>query len=217
MTPMIALLVICNLILKKDMKTLFFVILCSSMAKYTIGQDLFIQKGNKAIAEKNYVLAEEIYRDAIQSDTSRLDYQNQLALSLLKQEKHGEAQIILDKILLLDSVNVAASWYSGINYWTNLKGDLRKAVFYFERVLPFFDEKHGQYFSANWFIGKAYRRLWKSEGLYFHEVSRMIECYSKYLELQPNAKDAREISEYIEYIKSVRPSDNVEKWMHIGG
>jgi hypothetical protein len=77
-----------------------------------------------------------------------------------------------------------------------------------------FKRKSGSYYSANWFIGRSYQILLQSDGLTYLEVSRMLDCYSIYLRLQPHADDALSISSYVRHIKSIRPSDNVEKWIN---
>ena len=75
-------------------------------------------------------------------------------------------------------------------------------------------ETQGQYYSANWFIGRSYQVLLQSDGLTYDEVSRMLQCYETYVQLQPNANDAAKISAYVQHIKDIRPSDNVKKWIN---
>lgn len=180
----------------------------------SFGQTNYLDKGNQQLNNKDFVGAEQTFREAIKSDSSNVIYQNQLALSLMKQKKHNEAQKILNKILLVDSSNIGALWYAGTNAFIDKNADLRLAVKYFEKVLPLLNEKQGQYYSANWFIGRSYQLLLQSNGLSYNEVSRMLDCYSTYLRLQPNANDAANISAYVQHIKAIRPSDNVEKWIN---
>jgi len=135
-------------------------------------------------------------------------------LSLIKQKKHVEAQKLLDKVLAVDSNNIGALWYAGTNNYLDKSADLRTAIKYFEKVLPLLKETQGQYYSANWFIGRSYQVLLQSDGLTYNEVSRMLQCYETYVRLQPNANDAAKISAYVQHIKSIRPSDNVKKWIN---
>jgi len=109
--------------------------------------------------------------------------------------------------------NIGANWYSGIGNFKNAKD--RKAIENFERVLPLLDKSSGQYFSANWFIGKCYSNLLRTVGLTYTETDRMFECYEEYIRLQPNAKDSKEIREYVDRKKKRRPSDNVKKWIDL--
>jgi len=189
--------------------TLLFILVQSSF-----GQTNYFDKGNQQLSDEDFVAAEQTFREAIKSDSTNVIYQNQLALSLIKQNKHAEAQKILDKVLAADSTNIAALWYAGTNNYLDKSADLRKAIKYFEKVLLLLKETQGQYYSANWFIGRSYQILLQSDGLTYDEVSRMLECYETYVRLQPNANDAAKISAYIQHIKNVRPSDNVKKWIN---
>jgi len=196
------------------MKLFLFTTLLFFLVSNSYGQTNYLDNGNQQLNDNDFVAAEQTFRDAIKSDSSNLIYQNQLALSLMKQKKHGEAQKILDKILRLDSNNIGALWYSGTNNFLDKTSDPRLTIKYFEKVLPLLDESQGQYFSANWFIGKSYHVLLQSDGLTYDEVSRMLECYSTYVKLQPNANDAAKISVFVQHIKDIRPPDNVKKWIN---
>ena len=196
------------------MKQFIITTLLFLFVQISFGQTNYLDKGNQQLNNEDFVAAEQIFRDAIKSDSSNLIYQNQLALSLMKQDKHSEAQKILDKILLVDSTNVGALWYAGTNNYLDKNADLRLSIKYFEKVLALLNEKQGQYYSANWFIGRSYQILLQSDGLTYNEVSRMLACYSTYLRLQPNAIDAAKISAYVQHIKDIRPSDKVEKWIN---
>ena len=132
----------------------------------------------------------------------------------MEQGKHKESQEVLDLVLLKDSNNVAALWYAGMNNFQDEKADLRKAIYYFEKVMPLLSEKQGQYYSANVLIGQSYRILLQTEGLSYNEVSRMLDCYSTYLRLQPNADDSKDILAFVNHISQIRPPANVKKWIN---
>lgn len=189
--------------------TLFFI-----LTQVSFGQTDYMNKGNQQLGDEDFVGAEQTFREAIKSDSSNLIYQNQLALSLIKQKKHVEAQKLLDKVLAVDSNNIGALWYAGTNNYLDKSADLRTAIKYFEKVLPLLKETQGQYYSANWFIGRSYQVLLQSDGLTYDEVSRMLQCYETYVRLQPHANDAAKISAYVQHIKDVRPPDNVKKWIN---
>ena len=197
------------------MKQLLISILFLFLVNTSFGQTDYLNKGNQQLNDEDFVGAEQTFRDAITTDSSNLIYQNQLALSLLKQKKHSEAQKILDKVLTIDRANIGALWYAGTNNYLDKNSNLRIAIEYFERVLPLLKETQGQYYSANWFIGRSYQVLLQSDGLTYGEVSRMLECYTTYVRLQPNANDAAKISAYVQHIKNIRPPDNVKKWINI--
>jgi tetratricopeptide (TPR) repeat protein len=190
------------------LKLLFFALLFA-----TYGQDNYLESGNKFLNNGEFDKAEKIFREGIKSDSSNLVYQCQLGLTLIQQKKYTEAKITLDKILEKDSINVAAIWYSGIGNFKNEQ--YKEAIIHFEKALSVFDKNSGQYYTANWFIGKSYSTLLKTDGLSYQETDRMFECYEEYLRLQPNANDAAKIREYVNRKKKRRPPSNVLKWMDL--
>lgn len=121
---------------------------------------------------------------------------------------------LLDKFLTADSTDVGTLMFAGINSFSDKNPDLRTAIKYFEKALPLLKETQAQFYSANWYIGRSYQILLQSDGLTYNEVSRMLDCYSTYLRLQPKADDAAKISSYIQHIKEIRPPDNVKKWIY---
>jgi tetratricopeptide (TPR) repeat protein len=190
------------------LKLLFFALLFA-----TYGQDNYLESGNKFLNNGEFDKAEKIFREGIKSDSSNLVYQCQLGLTLIQQKKYTDAKITLDKILEKDSSNVAAIWYSGIGNFKNEQ--YKEAITHFEKALSVFDKNSGQYYTANWFIGKSYSTLLKTDGLSYQETDRMFECYEEYLRLQPNANDAAKIREYVNRKKKRRPPSNVLKWMDL--
>ncbi|HLP39498.1 hypothetical protein [Lacibacter sp.] len=179
----------------------------------SFGQDNYLEKGNAFLNNGKFEKAEKTFREGIKLDSTNLIYQCQLGLTLIEQKKFSEAENILEKILTSDSNHVGAIWYSGIGHFKN--GQDRKAIMRFEKALTLLDKKSGQYYGANWFIGKSYSILLKTEGLSYEETDRMFECYEEYLRLQPNADDAAQIKEYVERKKKRRPPSNVLKWVDL--
>ena len=179
----------------------------------TFGQDTYLDKGNSYLNNEQYDKAEQTFREAIKSDTTNLIYQCQLGLTLIQAKKYADGEQVLDKVLKTDPNNVAAIWYSGIGNFYNAQD--RQAINRFEKALTLLDKKSGQYYSANWFIGKCYSNLLKTDGLTYTETDRMFECYEEYLKLQPNAEDAPKIKEYVERKKKRRPPSNVKVWVDL--
>ena len=196
------------------MKRLFIAIIILSFFRISFAQTNYLEKGNKYLNEEKYHEAENTFREAIKSDSSNLVYQCQLAFALIEQNKHTEAQKLIDKVLLKDSNNVGALWYGGMNSYLDKGADIRQGIKYFEKVIPLLKETQGQYYSANWFIGRSYQILLQTDGLSYDEVSRMLDCYSTYLRLQPDADDAAKITAFVQHIKNIRPSENVKKWIN---
>ena len=177
------------------------------------GQDSFLSKGNDFLNNGDFKKAEKTFRKAIKTEPTNLIYQCQLGLTLIKQKKFADAETILATVMQTDSNNFASYWYSGIGNFQN--GQDRKAIIKFEKALTLIDKNSGQYFSANWFIGKSYSILLRTDGLSYKETDRMFECYEEYLRLQPEAQDAGKIREYVERKKKRRPSDNVLNWVDL--
>jgi tetratricopeptide (TPR) repeat protein len=194
----------------------YFLIILVPMLLTTssFSQSSYLEIGNQQLNKKDFVSAEPTFREAIKSDSLNHIYYNQLALTLIMQKKHGDAQEIIDKVLTVDTTNLGALWYGGINNFQDKNSDLRLAIRFFEKVMPLLNENEGQYYSANWFIGRSYQILLQSDGLAYDEVSRMLDCYSTYVRLQPNAEDAAKTLNFVEHIKSVRPPNNVKKWIN---
>ena len=179
----------------------------------TFGQDKYLNDGNKFLNNGEFDKAEKTFRQGIEYDSTNLIYQCQLGLTLIQQKKYSDAEAILDKILKIDSNNIAAIWYSGVGNFKN--GQDRKAIIRFEKALTLLDKSSGQYYSANWFIGKSYSILLRTDGLSYQEADRMFECYEEYLRLLPNADDAAQIREYVDRKKKRRPTSDVLKWVDL--
>ena len=194
-------------------KTIITTLIFFAIVVTTFGQDKYLDDGNTFLKNGEFEKAEKTFKDAIKSDSLNFIYQCQLGLTLIQQKKYLDAEITLDKVLQTDSNNIAAIWYSGIGNFKN--GQDKKAIIHFEKALILLDKSKGQYYSANWFIGKCYSILLKTDGLLYQETDRMFECYEAYLILQPNAKDAAQIREYVDRKKQRRPSNNVLKWVDL--
>ncbi|GAB2864589.1 tetratricopeptide repeat protein [Hymenobacter ruber] len=189
-------------------------LLTASFSQTVFGQTNYLANGNKYLANEKYSAAERVFREAVKADSSNLIYQCQLALSLTQQSKYEEANHVIDKVLSKDPSNIGALWYGGVNGFSNEKAEFRKTISYFERVLPLLKENQGQFYSANWFIGKSYQNLLQTTGISYDEASRMLECYALYVRLQPNAEDASKIAAFVQHIKEIRPPNNVKLWVN---
>src|SRR6186713_2384005 len=116
------------------------------------GQASYLEKGNSFLNNGDFDGAEKAFREGIKADPNDLILQCQLGLTLIQKGRYEDAELLLKKVLEKDPDNIGANWYSGIGNYKNAKD--RKAIEHFERVLLLLDKSKGQYFSANWFIGK---------------------------------------------------------------
>lgn len=179
----------------------------------SFAQDTFLDKGNFYLNNDQFDKAEQTFRGAIKSDSTNLIYQCQLGLTLIQAKKYADGEKVLNKVLETDNNNVAAIWYSGIGNFYNALD--RQAINRFEKALTMLDKKSGQYYSANWFIGKCYSNLLKTSGLTYTETDRMFDCFEEYIKLQPNAEDVPKIKEYVERKRKRRPPSNVKVWVDL--
>ena len=93
-----------------------------------------------------------------------------------------------------------------LSAWINQDNDTENTIMY----------KGIATFGAGGYLEWWFEVWWGDVGLLIYdETDRMFECYDEYLRLQPNAKDANEIKEYVERKKKRRPSDNVKKWIDL--
>lgn len=195
--------------MKDKMKKLLLILLFSS--GWFFSQNYF-DEGNHLLSENKFAEAEEMFQKGIKQEPDNLIFKSQLALSLMNQSKNDQAERIIVEILKTDPSFAAALWYGGINNFSKNKPDFRKAISYFEKSYDLIDKNSAQYFGVNFFIGKSYHNLLYTEGLSYDEVSRMLETYKKYVELQPDAEDAEAIKSFIQKIEKSRPGKNVKKW-----
>tara|TARA_R110002073_G_scaffold336489_1_gene533964 strand:- start:367 stop:954 length:588 start_codon:yes stop_codon:yes gene_type:complete len=195
------------------MKIILSALFIVTLSFYSHAQEDYLDKGNSYLNSGEFEKAKNTFEAGIKAEPENLIFQCQLGLTLIEQKEFKAAEETLENVLKIDSTNVAAIWYSGIG---NFKGGLeRNAIERFEKALTSLDENRGQYFAANWFIGKSYSALLRSEGLTYKETDRMFECYEEYLRLQPNADDAEKIREYVTRKKKRRPPSNVKKWVDL--
>jgi len=181
------------------------------VSQLSFGQENFLEKGNALMQQGKNKEAQEIFEKALKEEPHNLLYKNQIALSLINQRKNDDAEIIIQEVLKIDSLNVASLWYGGINNFMAENRSFRKAIGYFEKAFNLIDKNSSQFFGVNYFIGKSYRNLLYSEGISYQETDRMLETYRKYIELQPNADDYQETVNFIKYIEEKRPPKNVQK------
>ena len=198
---------------QNEMKIFLSTLLFFTLTFCSFAQQDYLDEGNSYLNSGEFEKAKEIFEAGIKDNPENLIYKCQLGLTLIQLKEFNAAEKILEEVLEVDSTIVGAIWYSGIGNFRG--GQERKAIERFEKALALLDKNSGQYFSANWFIGKSYSILLRTEGLTYDETDRMFECYKEYLRLQPNADDAEKISEYVERKMKRRPSDNVELWVDL--
>ena len=126
-------------------------------------QDSLLTRGNDFLNSGQLDTAAATFRAAIKANPTNLLYRNQLALTLIQQKKYTDAQLVLNKVLLKDSNNVAAIWYSGmINFYT--KKD-RLAIAKYEKLIGLIDSNSVQYPAINWYINHRWTQLYRNQSI----------------------------------------------------
>lgn len=174
-------------------------------------QDSLLARGNNFLNSGLLDTAAATFRAGIKAYPSNLLFRNQLALTLIQQKKYTDAQLVLNKVLVKDSNNTAAIWYSGmINFYT--KKD-RLAIAKYEKLIGLIDSNSVQYPAINWYIGKCYSNLLTTDGLNYTETNRLIECLEIYTRRLPDAADTPQITEYLAMTRKNRPTATTGRWV----
>lgn len=194
------------------MKKVFKLLLILSF-QIIVAQSDYFERGNSLLQQDKYEEAQKIFEIGLKENPENLMYKNQIALALINQGKNNDAEETIKEVLKVDSLNVAALWYGGLNNFMAKESNFKKAIMYFEKAYPLIDKSSGQFFGVNFFLGKSYQNLLYSEGISFEETDRMLETLEKYTELQPDAEDYKDTIKFINYIKEKRPPKNVKKWV----
>ncbi|WP_343610307.1 tetratricopeptide repeat protein [Chryseobacterium oranimense] len=195
------------------MKKLFLLLVLSSNLFLAQSSSNDFEQANQLLSENKFSDAESLFRKALKEKPDNLDFKSQLVLALINQNKNDEAEKNIIEILKKDSSFPAALWYGGLNNFQKNVPDFRQAISYFERFYQIIDESSNQYFAVNFYIGRSYQNLLYTDGLSYDEVSRMLETYKKYVNLETDTEATNRISNFIKKIEENRPGKNVKKWM----
>ncbi len=174
-------------------------------------QDSLLARGNNFLNSGLLDTAAATFRAGIKAYPSNLLFRNQLALTLIQQKKYTDAQLVLNKVLVKDSNNTAAIWYSGMIHFYNKKD--RLAIAKYEKLIGLIDSNSVQYPAINWYIGKCYSNLLTTDGLNYTETNRLIECLEIYTRRLPDAADAQQITEYLAMTRKNRPTVTTGRWV----
>ncbi len=174
-----------------------------------------LEKGNQLLDADKYEQAEAVYRDALQKYPETTPLQTQLAFALVQQKKYREAEEIILTVLNKEPLDMPANWYGGVMYF--YREMPRKALPRFEKTMRLLKPEMGQYASACWFIGKCYENLLYTEGITQKETKRMIEVLEFFLQVRPNAVEAKEVKEFLDKVEEQRPPEIQTLWREPDG
>ena len=195
------------------MRKLFLLLVLSSNLFFAQSSLNDFEQGNQLLSENKFSDAESLFHKALKEEPDNLDFKSQLVLALINQNKNDEAEKNIIEILKKNSSFPPALWYGGLNNFQKNVPDFRQAISYFERFYKVIDENSNQYFAVNFYIGKSYQNLLYTDGLSYDEVSRMLETYKKYMDIETDTEVTNKIAGFIKTIEENRPGENVKKWV----
>lgn len=195
------------------MRKFFLLLVLSSSLFFAQSSSNDFEQANQLLSENKFSDAENLFRKSLKEEPDNLDFKSQLVLALINQNKNDEAEKTIIEILKKDSSFPAALWYGGLNNFQKNVPDFRRAISYFERFYQVINENSNQYFAVNFYIGKSYQNLLYIDGLSYDEVSRMLETYKIYIDLETDADVTNKIADFIKKIEENRPGKNVKKWV----
>ncbi|MEG0928168.1 tetratricopeptide repeat protein [Chryseobacterium sp.] len=195
------------------MRKLFLLLVLSSNLFFAQSSSADFEQGNQLLSENKFSDAESLFHKALKEEPDNLDFKSQLVLALINQNKNDEAEKNIIEILKKNSLFPAALWYGGLNNFQKNVPDFRRAISYFERFYQVIDENSNQYFAVNFYIGRSYQNLLYTDGLSYDEVSRMLETYKKYMDIETDTEVTNKIAGFIKTIEENRPGEHVKKWV----
>lgn len=199
--------------MRDRMRKFFLLLVLSSSLFFAQSSSNDFEQANQLLSENKFSDAENLFRKALKEEPNNLDFKSQLVLALINQNKNDEAEKNIIEILKKDSSFPAALWYGGLNNFQKNVPDFRRAISYFERFYQVINENSNQYFAVNFYIGRSYQNLLYTDGLSYDEVSRMLETYKKYIDLETDTDTTNKIADFIKTIEENRPDKNVKKWV----
>ncbi|MDP2176867.1 MAG: hypothetical protein Q8K70_13265 [Bacteroidota bacterium] len=167
-----------------------------------------IALGNKEMNEGNFKQAETYYTMALIKEPQNWHLYTLLGFSFHKQKYFNKADSFYNISILNDSNQSKAYWYKGMNL-IKLKKDSLAILNYKKFILI---EKSGSHIEAYKQISKSYERILRRTGLTNIEIDDLLHHLNQILILDPSAPEAPQIHNFIESIKSKRPSNVVGKW-----
>jgi tetratricopeptide (TPR) repeat protein len=166
--------------------------------------------GNQAMNSGLYRDAQQYYQAALAKEPLNWSIQTMLAFSIHKQKRFKDADSIYRYVLINDSGNSKAHWYKGMNHIALRQDSL--AIIHYKKFIQLEKNKGTVLIQAHRAIGQCYERLLKKDGLYSWQIDEMIYHYEQIERIDPSNIDVPVIRNFIELLKSRRPSEQTGKW-----
>lgn len=175
----------------------------------------YFKEGNFLLQRGRPDRAEVRFRLGLAADPARaVDYESQIALSLLQQGEFEAAERILEPLLVQYPNNPAVAWYWGLSAF--FSQNYAQAISRLDAAIPILEAagQPGQIYSSRYFISESYWELLGKTGLTFSQVEAMIDALDYYVTHAPRDEQAPTSEERLRWLRENRPSENVERWVH---
>jgi predicted Zn-dependent protease len=198
------------------MKKIILGIFCCSLTFSAIAQDDDAPVGkmaeaSRAMNNRQFKDAEEIYRGLIRQNPEDMALQQLLCHALMNQKKFDECDSMLRRMVEKDSNNGGNYWYMGMSAERQKQDSIAVNCFktYIRKT-----ESFTQHNVKAWLhVGSSYRRLMRDTGITAAQCSDMIYHYEKYLKLNPADPYLPAISNFLVEVKKRKPEGTARlKW-----
>lgn len=164
---------------------------------------------NRYMAQGQYKLAEEIFRDELnRNDVPAV--KQQLSNALIMQKKYHEADTMLRNLVMLDSNSEGNYWFLAISADRQEKDDL--ALFLYKKYIKKAQQRILNTRSVEtenpkvWLkMGSIIRRKMHVKGINDQEWIEMVYDYEVYLKMNPGDPFASNLQDFVDRVRLKRP------------
>ncbi len=160
----------------------------------------------KAMRNKQYREAEEIYRSLLKETAEDMALRQLLSHALINEKKFIEADSLLEHMQEEDSNNAGNYWYMGISAM-NQQQDSIAADCYKKYLVKTEANAATQNAKAWLYIGSAYRRMMHNTGINQKQFDDMVYHYNHYVLVNPTDPFGGELTKFVEKVKPKRPEE----------
>lgn len=173
----------------------------------------YYSEGNKKLNVKKYLEAEKIFKEGIAKTPELTELYVGLAHALVYQKKHGEADSVLDVLLLKDTGNAGGKWWKGMNFYFSKQDSL--AIVWFKNYIPKIKPGDKNSRIVHWYIGQSYFHWLKTEGLNYAQTEELLYHCQKFIDMLPDDTYNYTMENVIEAVRSQRPAGRHGKWKYV--
>lgn len=157
-----------------------------------------LEEAARAMNQRNFSRAEEIYRILIQQNKDDATLQQLLCHALINQKEFRECDSMLRRMVERDTNNAGNYWYMGLSAERQRKDSI--AALGFKYYILKEKNIRGRNVKAWLHVGSAYRRMMHDSGISRDQCLEMIHYYKQYLQLNPGDPYAADLQLFIENV-----------------